>query len=127
MFENDGKKQIDLLIHRNTPLPVSAKKVYRINTQKTPVINIELCQYWDPKEDLYKLGTIRIGSLGITGDFMLEVLVENRLNGTIGIKLKNADNGRDIKFEFIRKASNHKYDFQQQKSMVDSIYLNNYF
>jgi molecular chaperone DnaK (HSP70) len=125
-FENDSKKQIDLLIHRNTPLPVTSKKVYRINTQQNPVVNIELCQFWDPKEDLHKLGTIKVGPFGVTGDMMLEVQVENRLNGTIGIKLRNADNGRDIKFEFIRKSSNHKYDFQQQKSMVDNVYLNNY-
>jgi molecular chaperone DnaK (HSP70) len=126
VFANDSKKQIDLLIHRNTPLPISSKKVYKISPQQTDFVNIELCQFWDPQEDIHKLGTIKAGPFGLMNDFFLEVAVENRLNGTIGIKLKNADNGRDIKFEFIRKASDHKYDYQQQKSMVDSVYLNNY-
>lgn len=123
---NDTKKHIDLLIHRNTPLPVSSKKVYRINPQQKDSFEIELCQFWDPQEDVHKLGTIKVGPFGPVSEFHLEIAVENRLNGTIGIKVKNADNGRDIKFEFIRKASNHKYDFQQQKTLVDSVYLNNY-
>ncbi len=126
VFANDSKKQIDLLIHRNTPLPVSSKKVYKINPQQNDFVHIELCQFWDPQEDIHKLGTIKAGPFGLMSEFYLEVAVENRLNGTIGIKLKNADNGRDIKFEFIRKASDHKYDYQQQKAMVDSVYLNNY-
>lgn len=87
---------------------------------------IELCQFWDPQEDLHKLGTIKAGPFGPVSEFLLEVNVENRLNGTIGIKLKNAENGRDIKFEFIRKESGYKYDFLQQKSLLDNIYLNNY-
>jgi molecular chaperone DnaK (HSP70) len=104
LLSNSNRQQIDLLIHRNIPLPVSSKKVYRINPSKTDFVLIELCQFWDPQE----------------------VNVENRLNGTIGIKLKNAENGRDIKFEFIRKESGYKYDFLQQKSLLDNIYLNNY-
>lgn len=120
------KKQIDLLIHRNTPLPVSAKKVYKIDTHVTDYINFELCQFWDPNDDLHNLGTIKAGPFSMLSSFYLEVQVENRLNGTIGIKLKNADNGRDIKFEFIKKQSKHKYDFNQQRSLVDSVYLNNY-
>jgi molecular chaperone DnaK (HSP70) len=120
------KRQLDLLIHRNTPLPISAKKVYRINPQQTEYINLELCQFWDPNDDLHKLGIIKAGPFSMMSEFYLEVAVENRVNGTIGIKVKNADNGKDMKFEFIKKESQHKYDFKQQKSLVDGIYLNNY-
>ncbi len=126
LLSNSDRQQIDLLIHRNIPLPVSSKKVYRINPSKTDFVLIELCQFWDPQEDLHKLGTIKAGPFGPVSEFLLEVNVENRLNGTIGIKLKNAENGRDIKFEFIRKESGYKYDFLQQKSLLDNIYLNNY-
>ncbi|QCR21558.1 Hsp70 family protein [Pontibacter sp. SGAir0037] len=126
MIANDPNRQIDLLIHRNTPLPVSSKKVYKINPKQVDYIHFDLCQFWDPKEDVHQLGTIKVGPFATFGEFYLEVAVENRLNGTIGIKVKNADNGRDIKFEFIRKESNHKYDYQQQKALVDDVYLNNY-
>lgn len=123
---NDKGDDIALLIHRNTPLPVSAKKIYKVNPQKSEFVSLELCQYWDAKEDVHKLGTIKCGPFTIYSEFYLEVIIENRLNGTIGIKLKNADNGKDIKFEFIRKESNHKYDYVQQKALVEGIYLNNY-
>jgi molecular chaperone DnaK (HSP70) len=123
---NDPSDNIALLIHRNTPLPVSSKKIYKVNPQTTEYVNLELCQYWDAKEDLHKLGTIKCGPFKFFSEFYLEVIIENRLNGTIGIKLKNADNGKDIKFEFIRKESNHKYDYVQQKALIDSVYLNNY-
>lgn len=119
--------QIDLLIHRNTPLPVAAKKVYKIDPQHMEYISLELCQFWDPQDDLHKLGTIKAGPFSLFAPFYLELTVENRVNGTISIKLKNADNGKDIKFEFIKKQSQYKYDFQQQKSLIDNIYLNNYF
>ena len=123
---SDKNKRIDLLVHRNTPLPVSSKKIYKINPQQTDIIQFELCQFWDPKEDLHQLGIIKAGPFSLMSEFYLEITIENRLNGTIGIKLKNADNGRDVKFEFIRKESNHKYDYKKQKSLVDGIYLNNY-
>jgi molecular chaperone DnaK (HSP70) len=122
---NDPRKTIDLLIHRNTPLPVSSKKVYPVNPQQLDYLELELCQFWDPQEDIHKLGTIKIGPLSMMQVAYVEVAVENRQNGTIGIKVRNADNAKDIKFEFIRKTSAHKYDFQQQKSMLDNIYLNN--
>ncbi len=122
----DANKKIDLLVHRNTPLPIISKKVYRINPRVTSEISFELCQFWDPKDDVHQLGTIKVVTSALLSEFYLEVAIENRLNGTIGIKLKDADNGRDVKFEFIRKESNHKYDFKQQKTLVDGIYLNNY-
>ncbi|TDQ09435.1 Hsp70 family protein [Pedobacter metabolipauper] len=120
-----AKPQIDLLVHRNTPLPITSKKVYKISPHQREFVSFELCQFWDPKEDVHQLGTIKAGPFSLMADFYMEIAIENRLNGTIGIKLKNADNGRDIKFEFIRKESNHTYDFKQQKALVDGVYLNN--
>lgn len=126
MLTNDSRKNIDLLIHRNTPLPITSKKVYKLNPQQKDYIELELCQFWDPQEDIHKLGTIKVGPLSMLAECYVEIAVENRLNGTIGIKVRNADTGKDLKFEFIRKTSLHKYDFQQQKTMLDNIYLNNY-
>ncbi len=121
-----GKSSIDLAIHRNSPLPVSAKKVYRINPNQITSFKAELCQFWDADADLHLLGTIYVPAFNTFNEFMLEVHIENRLNGTISVKVKNGDNGKDIMFEFIKKESQHKYDYNQQKALVDSVYLNNY-
>jgi molecular chaperone DnaK (HSP70) len=124
-YSDDSNNRIDLLINRNTPLPVLARKVYQINTQQSEYVSLDLCQFWNANEDLQKLGIIKAGPFSMYADFHMEVNIENRLNGTIGVKLKNADTGKDIKFEFIRQSSNHKYDFGHQKSLVDGVYLNN--
>jgi len=122
-----GLSTMDLLIHRNTPLPVSGRKIYKVVPSQQETVFFEIYQFWNPQEELHLLGTAKAGPFTLQEDFNLEVLVENRTDGTIGLKLKNADNGRDLKFEFSRKKSVHTYDYRQQKSMVDAIYLNNYF
>lgn len=124
MIEIGHNKQIDLLIHRNSPLPIAAKKVYKIDP-KTTYIEMILCQYWD-MDNVQELGTIKAGPFALTDPMYLEALVENRANGTISVKLKNADNGKDIKIEFVKKKSNHTYDLQQQQALVEGVYLNNY-
>ncbi|MCU7551423.1 Hsp70 family protein [Chitinophagaceae bacterium LB-8] len=122
-----GGKQIDLLIHRNTPLPISAKRVYRIDPNVHEHFSMDLCQFWDAETEVFYLGEIKAGPFSHQAtEFYLEFAIENRSNGTIGIKVKNADNGKDIKFEFIKKQTKHTYDFHKQKALVDSVYLNNY-
>lgn len=124
IVDAEHDKQVDLLIHRNSPLPISAKKVYKVNTNTT-YLEIILCQYWDI-DNVQELGTIKAGPFALTDPMYIEALVENRANGTISVKLKNADNGKDIRVEFVKKKSKHDYDFQQQKALVESVYLNNY-
>lgn len=121
----EGQKNIDLAIHRNTPLPVVSKKMYRINPAVSQSFTANLCQFWDADTDLYQLGTIVVPQFNTLNEFLLEVNIENRQNGTIGVKVRNADTQQDIRFEFIRKESGHKYDFQQQKSFLDAVYVNN--
>lgn len=126
IFNPENNSEIDLLIHRNTPLPVSGKKVYRVPAN-TSYAYIMLCQYWDAADEVQQLGTIKAGPFTLNQDLYLEVNVENRLNGTIGVKLKNADNGADIRVEFVKKSATHIYDFQKQKELVENVFLNNYF
>lgn len=125
--ENTPANKIDLLIHRNTPLPISSKKTYKFNPQSQPVLSIELCQFWDAQEEVHKLGTIVIGPVQSFSEMYVDVIVENKLNGTIAVKVRNADNQKEMKFEFIKKQSNYKYDFQTQKNLVESVYLNHNF
>jgi len=126
ILTNGKSEKLDLLIHRNTPLPVVAKNIYKVDTAENEYVDIELCQYWDQHDGLQKLGKLKIGPFMPSGEVYIEIQVENRLNGTIGVKVRNADNGKDVRFEFIKKKSEHIYDYQKQKTLVDGIYLNNY-
>jgi hypothetical protein len=61
------------------------------------------------------------------GVIHVELTVENRANGTIGIKLKNADNGRDIKFDFEKINSEYKYDYEAQRTNLENVLINNIY
>lgn len=120
------QNSIDLAVHRNSPLPVVSKKGYQIDPSRIQSFSAKLCQFWDADSDLHELGTIQVQQFNTLNEFILEIQIENRLNGTIGLKVRNADTQQDIRFDFIRKESNHKYDYQQQKALLDSVYVNNY-
>jgi len=120
------EKEIDLLIHRNSPLPITAKRLYKINPNNVSFFSLDVCQYWDEAETQL-LGSIELdSSVASMGEFLLEVNLENKANGTIGLKLKNADNGRDIRFAFTRNQSKFQYNYQEQRTLIDSIFLNNF-
>jgi molecular chaperone DnaK (HSP70) len=123
-MKNGGQARPDVVVHRNTPLPTAAKKMYKVAANSVQMMELELCQFWDESE-LQLMGTIKAGPFTSATDFYLEVHVENKLNGTIGIKLKNGDTGKDVRFEFTKKESAHKYDFAQQQGLVQNVYLNN--
>ena len=123
-IQNPGSSTIEQLIHRNSPLPASAKKLYKIREGQAASFSITICQYWDESEP-QELGSIRLDKGGKTGDFLLEMNIENKTNGTIGLKLKDADSGRDIRFTFNRKQSQHQYSYQEQLQLVNGIFLNN--
>lgn len=117
----------DLLIHRNTPLPVSANRLYKLTGELAQNFSIEVCQFWEESEK-QTLGNIRLdASVGTMGSFTLELILENKANGTIGLKLGNADTGKEIPFTFTPKESNNKYESLAQRKLVDSIYINNIF
>jgi len=121
-----GNNNIDLLIHRNTPLPVSAKRLYKITPANAGAFSADVCQYWVEDEPQI-LGTIQLENYDQTliSEFVLELTIENKANGTIGLKLRNIDNGADVKFSFLRKKSDFQYNYQQQKNLLANVYLNN--
>ena len=118
-------RKIDTLIYRNTPLPVSAKRIYEIDPARNNTLRFGLCQFWE-ESDVQQIGIVKAGPFEAGAPFFLEANIENRLNGTIGIKLFNASTGKDIRFEFIREESHYKYDYNGQQALVDNVYLNNY-
>jgi molecular chaperone DnaK (HSP70) len=118
-----GGSGIDLLIHRNSPLPVSAQRLFKITQGNAQIFSVDICQYWE-EDDPQVLGTLQLET-SIISEFLLELNLENKANGTIGLKLRNADTGADVKFSFQRKKSDFQYNYQLQKNLVDAVYLNN--
>ena len=86
---------------------------------------MEVLQYWEENETQL-LGIIQLDeNVAMLGEFSLEVQIENKANGTIGLKIRNANSGRDVRFSFVRNQSQSQYNYLEQKSLVDNVFLNN--
>lgn len=122
--KNDATDVKDILIHKNTPLPVIAKRIISINAGQT--ISFRLTQFWD-ESHLFPLGKIVLGPYSNSSNTDIELSVENRSNGTIGLKVKNINNDQQLKFNFEKERSEHEYVYEKQKSLVESIVINNLY
>jgi molecular chaperone DnaK (HSP70) len=122
--KQDTNDTNDLLIYKNSPLPVQAKRVYQLAPGKK--LALSLLQYWDEK-DVFLLGELQIGPYANTEVWALELAIENRANGTIGVKLKNTANGKDLKFNFEKEHAKYEYDAVSQKKLLDDLIINNIY
>jgi hypothetical protein len=114
----------DVLIFKNSPLPVSAKRIFVIGPNDA--IKLSLVQYWDENEP-FRLGKIKIGPYNNSENWNVELLIENRSNGTIAIKTKNTANNKDLKFVFEKEPTKYEYNAEEQKKMLNSITINTIF
>jgi molecular chaperone DnaK (HSP70) len=114
----------DLLIHKNTPLPVIAKRVFNLNAGHG--LSLKLMQYWDEAHP-FTLGKIKLGPYSNSSITEAELSVENRSNGTIGLKVKNINTDQPLKFNFEKEKSEHQYVYEKQKALVDNIVINNLY
>ncbi|MND88852.1 hypothetical protein D3C80_808880 [compost metagenome] len=60
-----------------------------------------------------------------TTGYQLEIMVENKINGTLGLKVKDSQTQQNIKFEFTKKRQLHEYNFDEQYKLINSYYINN--
>jgi len=116
---------MDVLIFRNSPLPVIAQRHFQINVSNLNNFSIDIFQFWDENEKQILGNIILDEQSSYLENFLLELQIENKANGTIGLKLRNAGNNREVRFKFTRQASEFQYDYQQQKILVDQTIVNN--
>ena len=117
------EEQVEVLIQKNTPLPFAATKTVKLNPRAK--VSYELLQFWDINQDKTVLGNIHIGPFESASPIHITISLENRANGTIGLKVKNAENGKDMRFDFVKTKSEYTYNFEEQKKLVDNILINN--
>jgi hypothetical protein len=117
----------DILINKNSPLPVKAVRHLKVGNTVRQFIALELCQFWDPEDEIFRLGVFRAGPFNWADEYLVELTVENRANGTIGIKLRNMDNGKEIKPEFETHHSGYEFNFEEQKAFLNELTINSIF
>lgn len=119
--------QTEIIVSKNLPLPVIGSKKIAINSNsQNKGIKFMLVQFFDKSDDIQELGEIILEQLPIkANDYTIEIIVENKSNGTLGLKVKDSNTNQNIKFEFLKKKQEFEYNFDQQYKLINSFYINN--
>lgn len=116
----------DKLILKNSPLPVAARRDIQFVSNGHDRLRLQLVQFWEENGEVFDLGALSAGPFEASATpINLELTLENRLNGTIGVKLRR--NGVDVPVAFRRENSGKPYRFAEQKALVDGVVVNNVF
>ena len=115
---------LELVVHKNIPLPIVGRSIIQLDKRQKNT-ELELCQYLDRKDFTQKLGIITIDNNLAMHASHIELVIENKVDGTIGIKVLNTHTGAPLKFSFVNSTSEAKYDFSHQKTLLDSLFINN--
>lgn len=114
----DFRAPDDVLLLKNSPLPISVRRSFQVPPNGK--IDYGLVQYWDPSQ-LFPMGRIIIGPLSSKGYTQVDFVLENRSNGTIAIKVTEANSDKPVKFQFVKEQSEFSYDFEEQKKQLDKL------
>ncbi|WP_313157711.1 Hsp70 family protein [Sphingobacterium multivorum] len=117
--------ELEVIVSKNLPLPVSGIKRIYITPQQPTQYQFRLVQFFDQSEEVQELGLIRIPEVPLkTVAYELELIVENKVNGTLGLKVKDSQTKQNIKFDFTKKSQLHEYNFDEQYKLINSYYIN---
>jgi molecular chaperone DnaK (HSP70) len=119
----DGSGAFIKMVDRNLPLPVSGRVEVSVPAGAGGHFALGLCQYIDQPDDLDLIGEISIARVSLGAANRIEVIVENKSDGTLGLKVKNPLTSQSIPFAFERH-SGEVGDFAQTKSFVQKISIN---
>ena len=118
---------IEIIVNKNLALPVIGLKRISIHprSQIRP-LQFVLIQFFDQSEDVQELGLITIDELPVkANEYQIEIMVENKVNGTLGLKVRETQTMHNIKFIFTKKTHTHEYNFEQQYKLLNEYYINN--
>jgi molecular chaperone DnaK (HSP70) len=118
-----GDESFIKVIDRNLPLPVSGRAELTVPHAKGPQLVLQLCQYIDQPADMDVIGELVINSAQLTGVQRMALNIDNKSDGTLGIKLKNSQTSQTIPFAFERNSADASVH-QKIQTMFASIPIN---
>lgn len=117
--------KIEKIIDKNLPLPIKVAKTILIDQNKHQGIDMFLCQFISTETEIDLLGKIHIKHLKHKlASYYIEIIIENKKDGTLGLNVKDSDTKSNIPFTFDRNLSAEKNNFDFQKSLIDSLTIN---
>lgn len=91
------------LIDRNLPLPISGSSTASVTGSSNAEVIFDLCQYIDQPDALDVIGSVRLSREAVNGLQSVHISVENKEDGTLGLKVKSPHTGQPVPFRFDRQ------------------------
>ncbi len=96
-----SRVEVDVLVRKNMPLPVRARKVYYTTGPEQSEVVLDLVQYQEGPEDSVPLGRLVIGPLAAPrANYPIELEVDYRVDGTVGVHARDAESGIELRHTF---------------------------
>lgn len=117
--------KLEKVIDKNLPLPVKVVKTIQVDQNNSQSIDMALCQYIATESDIDELGKIKIKHLKHkSSSYLIEIIIENKLDGTLGINVKDSDSKQNLPFSFEKNRASEKNNYDLQKSLIDTLSIN---
>jgi molecular chaperone DnaK len=122
----NGRVRIDPLIKKNMPLPARAHKTYYTSHANQQKIVLDLVQYLSTDSEMIGLGKLVVGPLPSPKEnYPIEVMVENREDGTIEVRAYDPQTRIELNQTFSRQSDDVFGHLASQRLLVKGPVINN--
>lgn len=111
------------IIEKNTPLPTGGSAIIRLRGGFQEDFGVQICQYLDSPENLDVIGNLSVKSSNLRGRDMIEIVIKNNNDGTLGIKATDPQTGSIVPFAY-RDNSDNSRDVEAQRRVVSRFRVN---
>jgi molecular chaperone DnaK len=124
--QRTGRVKIDPLIKKNMPLPARAHKTYYTSHAAQRNIVLDLVQYQSADSEMIALGKLVVGPLPSPKEnYPIEVMVENREDGTVQVRAYDPQTKIDLDHTFSRRSDDEFGHLASQRLLVKGTVINN--
>lgn len=124
---NNGKVEIDVLIRKNIPLPVSVRRTYYTTKPGQDQIVIELVQYLHDHHNVTTIGELVVGPLpNPRANYPIDVSIHYTEDGTIRISAYDPETGVELEKTFGQEKA-EELNLLKQRQLIQQTQINNFF
>ncbi|GLB50037.1 Hsp70 family protein [Neptunitalea lumnitzerae] len=119
-----GRTILDIIIKKNRPVPLKAKKTYYTAPNNNGKMRIELVQFIE-ENDIKTLGVLNVGPLPSNqANYPIDITLEYTEDNTIILQAYDPQTGRELEKTFGKEGMGANY-LATQKVLVQKSFINN--
>jgi molecular chaperone DnaK (HSP70) len=118
-----GGQQFERLIQKNAALPASGSAIIRLNGSEAKALEFDVCQYLETPDQLDPIGRILVEPVHFLGREKIEIIIKNKEDGSLGIKVLDPQSGGNLPFAF-RDLTGGGRDLEAQRQLLAQLRVN---